>query len=91
MLRRILESYFQDAGKWDEQVVSALNGEEKVIARSLVMWLHGGSHSILDDLDYTLSGATVDQYLNVFARMFEESGHGRHYDMMMSDAAHKDA
>ncbi len=83
VMRRILENYFRVIGKWDVEIVNTFNGGDRAVAQSIIAWLHDGSHSILEELDYSPTGATVNQYLAVFKRIFVESGHEAHYNMMM--------
>ena len=83
VMRRILENYFRVVGKWDVEIVDKFGGEDRAVAQSLISWLHDGSHSILEELDYSPTGATVQQYLQVFMRIFTETGHEAHYKMML--------
>jgi len=86
-LRRILENYFKILGGIDFDKLCALfDGEERLICKSLFSWVHDGSHSAHDDLYVSIDDSTVDKYLMVFRNIFEKSGHGAHYKMMMGDA-----
>lgn len=83
-LRRILENYFKILGNMDkDKIVGKFEGREKVICASLFSWVNDGSHSAHDDLYVSSDAATVDAYLSVFRRIFEETGHAQHYHMMM--------
>lgn len=83
-LRRILESYFKILGNMDkDNIIEKFEGREKVICASLFSWVNDGSHSTHDDLYVSTDAATVDAYLGVFKRIFEETGHTQHYHMMM--------
>lgn len=57
--------------------------EDQMIARSLIAWINDGSHSIPDDLYIDAYTDAVPKYKEVFKRMFYESGHKEHYNMMM--------
>lgn len=83
-LRRILENYFKILGNMDkDKIIEMFGGREKVICASLFSWVNDGSHSTHDDLYVSSDSATVDAYLGVFRRIFEETGHTQHYHMMM--------
>lgn len=83
-LRRILENYFKILGNMDkDKIIEKFEGREKVICASLFSWVNDGSHSVHDDLYVSSDAATVDAYLGVFKRIFEETGHTQHYFMMM--------
>ena len=59
-------------------------GDDRIIAKTLVSWLHNGSHSSMDDFNYTPphSDGTV-RYLTMFKNVFQKAGHIAHYNMMM--------
>lgn len=87
-LRRILENYFKILGNMDkDRIIEKFEGREKVICASLFSWVNDGSHSAHDDLYVSSDSATVDVYLGVFRRIFEETGHTQHYHMMMGTPA----
>ena len=87
MLRRILENYFKILGGIEfDQLCAMFDGKEKLICKSLCSWVHDGSHYAHDDLYISIDDSTVDNYLQVFRRIFEKSGHAAHYKMMMGDA-----
>lgn len=87
-VRRILEYYFQFNGSSDIKRVAdkfADDDPDKKLASAMVAWLHSGSHTIADDVSYTLCDQdTVGRYLKVFRRVFEVEGHENHYAMMCS-------
>lgn len=86
-LRRILENYFKILGGIDFDHLCALfDGKEKIICKSLCSWVHDGSHYAHDDLYVSIDDTMVDTYLTVFRGIFDKSGHGSHYKMMMGDA-----
>lgn len=83
-LRRILENYFKILGNMDkDKIIEKFNGREKLICASLFSWVNDGSHSMHDDLYISSDTSTVDAYLGVFKRIFEETRHIQHYQMMM--------
>ncbi len=87
-LRRILENYFRILGNMDkDKIIEKFQGREKVICASLFSWVNDGSHSAHDDLYVSSDAATVDAYLGVFRRIFEETAHTQHYHMMMGTEA----
>lgn len=86
-LRRILENYFKILGDINfDQICAMFEGKEKVICKSLCSWVHDGSHYAHDNLYVSIDDSMVDSYLEVFRAIFDKSGHGAHYKMMMGDA-----
>lgn len=83
-LRRILENYFRILGNMDKDAIIALfDGQDKQICASLFSWVNDGSHSFHDDLYISTDDSVVDRYLDVFRRIFENTNHAGHYEMMM--------
>jgi wobble nucleotide-excising tRNase len=86
-LRRILENYFKILGGIEfDQLCAMFDGKERLICKSLCSWVHDGSHYAHDDFYVSIDDSTVDNYLKVFRGIFDKSGHGAHYKMMMGDA-----
>ena len=86
-LRRILENYFRILGGVNlDGLCNFFDGNEKVICKSLISWVHDGSHSIGEDLYLAADDITTQKYLDVFHEIFYKSGHENHYKMMMDDA-----
>lgn len=86
-LRRILENYFKILGGVDPDTICAMfEGKEKLICKSLFMWVNDGSHYAHDDLYVSIDEAMVDTYLRVFRATFDKSGHLAHYKMMIGDS-----
>ncbi|MYL56635.1 AAA family ATPase [Virgibacillus halodenitrificans] len=86
VMRRILENYFTFFGGIDlNEVVNKFDYEDKSTCRSLLTWLHDGSHHINEDLFVERSTDIVDNYLLVFKEIFYKMGHASHYEMMMRD------
>jgi wobble nucleotide-excising tRNase len=86
-LRRILENYFKIMGHVDKDaIVAYFQGEEQFICNSLFSWVNEGSHYANDDLYVSCDTSAVEKYLTVFRKIFEKSGHGGHYKMMMRSA-----
>lgn len=86
-MRRILENYFKILGGVEFDALCAMfDGKEKTICKSLFSWVHDGSHFSHDDLYVSINDSTVDNYLKVFRKIFEKSGHAAHYRMMMGDS-----
>jgi wobble nucleotide-excising tRNase len=85
-LRRILEHYFKILGgvKFDD-IYKKFEGSDKLICKSLISWIHDGSHSVQDDLSITIEDdAALEANLRVFKEIFQKSQHGAHYEMMMN-------
>lgn len=83
-LRRILEYYFKIIGNMEfDELPEKFVGQDKLICKSLISWLHGGSHFTEDDLHVITGPEVVEKQLDIFRRIFEETSHGAHYDMMM--------
>ena len=86
-LRRILENYFKILGGIEfDQICAMFDDKEKLICKSLCSWVHDGSHFAHDDLYVSIDDLMVDAYLSVFKAIFDKSGHGAHYKMMMGDS-----
>ena len=85
-LRRILEYYFQILGNVNyDKIADKFDGQERQICYSLFSWVNEGSHSVHDDLYFSLDRSLVDRYLNVFRRVFEVTENDAHYEMMMGN------
>jgi wobble nucleotide-excising tRNase len=86
-LRRILETYFKMLGGIDlDRVHEHFDGHDKLACRALLSWVNDGSHSAHDDLYVSVDEGTIDLYLVVFRKIFENQGHIQHYNMMMADS-----
>ncbi len=86
-LRRILENYFRILGGVNlDGLCNYFDGNEKLICKSLISWVHDGSHSVGEDLYLATDGTTMQKYLDVFHKIFNKSGHENHYKMMMGGA-----
>jgi wobble nucleotide-excising tRNase len=84
VLRRILENYFRLAGGiWEDEIAQYLDPGDRPVLRSLFNWVNEGSHGVFEDLHYSPSTVTQEMYLDVFRQVFDRSGHGAHYEMMM--------
>ncbi len=84
-LRRILENYFKILGGIDpDDICDYFSGKDKLICKSLFSWVNDGSHSSHDDLYVSADDSTIDHYLKVFKKIFHETNHDAHYDMMMN-------
>lgn len=86
-LRRILEQYFTIFGSVDrDEICAYFDGQDQLICGSLFSWVNAGSHHAHDDVYVTPSDAMLENYLRVFRAVFERTGNGGHYRMMMGDA-----
>lgn len=88
IMRRIIENYFKILGKYsdDSLILSFENAQDQEICRSLVSWINDGSHSIPDDLYIEQLDNVIEKYFDVFKRIFVQTGHVEHYNMMYSKA-----
>lgn len=86
-MRRIVENYFRMLGGNKSVILEDKfeTIEEKIICRSLFAWMNDGSHSIPDDLYIDSYSESPDKYKQVFRQVFEKSGNGEHYKMMMGE------
>jgi wobble nucleotide-excising tRNase len=83
-LRRILEQASKLLGGIDpKKLEKKFTGTELTACRTLMAWVNDGSHFCHDDLYVTVDDSTIDIYLNVFKRIFEQCGWAAHYLMMM--------
>ncbi|TVT27751.1 AAA family ATPase [Salinicoccus cyprini] len=86
IMRRILENYFKFFGNIDvEQIIEKFPEEEKLVCKTLLSWVNDGSHHINDDLYVDTNQEGTQNYINVFKRIFQNSMHESHYNMMMGD------
>lgn len=83
-MRRIIENYLIVLGgvKQDE-IVGMFDGRDSQICASLFSWINDGSHSAHDDIYVAVDDNSVQGYLRVFEQVFEKTGQGAHYRMMM--------
>lgn len=85
IMRRILENYFSFTGNISlSSLATNFNGDDLLIYKSLIAWLHDGSHSTLEDLFVAVDSEGKHIYFNVFKTVFIESGHEAHFDMMVN-------
>lgn len=84
-MRRVIETYFKTMGKYtdDSLIKSFINKQEQEICRSLICWINDGSHCISDDLHVESQDAINDKFFEVFYKIFENTNHIEHYNMMM--------
>jgi wobble nucleotide-excising tRNase len=91
-MRRILENYFKILGNVDpDDICAHFEGKDKLICRSLFSWVNDGSHFAHDSLYVSIDDSMVENYLNVFKRIFEETKHIAHYNMMMGETTTPEA
>ncbi len=84
-MRRVIEFYFNTlADLKEEELINKFNNEtDKKICRSLITWINVGSHDAFFDIDYSPSPDEISKYKDIFKKIFEETGHISHYNMMM--------
>lgn len=86
IMRRILENYFKFFGNiYPEQIIETFEDEDKIVCNSLLSWVNDGSHHVNDDLYVDSNPELINKYLEVFERIFKNSGHYSHFEMMMGD------
>jgi wobble nucleotide-excising tRNase len=84
-MRRILESYFKIiCGIELDNIQNSFDGRDQLACRSLLSWVHDGSHSAHEDLYVTVSDTTVETYQRVFRMIFDKAEHLPHFEMMMN-------
>lgn len=83
-MRRILESYFTLLGGEEiHKLPDRFEGYDKLVCESLLTWVNIESHSIFEDANHSITKDNIDGYKAVFKRIFEETKHIAHYEMMM--------
>jgi len=86
LMRRILERYFSHFGDIGvSEIHEEFHGQDKLIFKSLVSWVHDGSHFIGEDLYVDVGSEMIENYKRVFKDVFYKKGHAAHYDMMMKE------
>ncbi|MCK9271326.1 MAG: AAA family ATPase [Tenuifilaceae bacterium] len=85
-MRRILEYYFTVFGQFSN--IKNLPDkfktiEEQLICKSLISWVHDGSHDIADEIHVSDNDDTVQRYKHVFQAIFDSNGQLGHYKQMM--------
>lgn len=83
-MRRILEHYFNIVGGLNyEKCINELEETDKIICKALVAFINDGSHSVFEDLIFSVDDLGFDNYMRVFRLIFEKLNHIEHYNMMM--------
>ncbi|RTR26268.1 hypothetical protein EKG37_21600 [Robertmurraya yapensis] len=86
IMRRILENYFKFFGNVDvNEIVEGFPDEDKVVCNSLLSWANDGSHHVNDDLYIDSNQEQNTIYFEVFRRIFINSKHESHFNMMMGE------
>lgn len=84
IMRRILENYYKFFGNIDlNGIIEEFPDEDKVVCNSLLSWANDGSHYVNDDLYVDNNQELNKTYFNVFKRIFINSRHESHFNMMM--------
>ena len=87
-LRRIIEYYFKIFGNVDkDDIIVKFGGKDKQICAALFSWVNDGSHNFNDDLYISADEGVIERYLDVFKRIFVNTNHMAHYEMMMGPEA----
>ena len=88
-MRRIIEYYFKILGGYDDKDLIdkfSSSHEDQIICRSLLSWMHAGSHGIPDDLFIQTKDDNRKKYYKVFKQIFKNMGHDKHFEMMESSS-----
>lgn len=86
-MRRILEHYFKILGGVDfDDLCEKFKGQDKIVCRSLLSWVNDGSHYSHDDAHYAFGDDVIAAQLVIFKKIFEETNHMPHYQMMIERA-----
>ena len=85
-MRRILEYYFTVFGQFPN--IKKLPDrfqtiEEQMICKSLISWVHDGSHDIADEIHVSDNDDAVMRFKDVFRTIFDSNGQLGHYNQMM--------
>lgn len=84
-MRRILEHYFKILGGMEfDELCDKFDGREKLLCRSLLSWVNDGSHFSHDDAHFALGPEAIDDQVAIFKKIFEQTQHLPHYEMMMA-------
>ena len=85
-LRRILEYYFKILGGYRDldDVCKEFSSSERIVCRVLLSWANEGSHAVFEGIDFS-DIEMVKMSLPVFQKIFKNSGHSAHYEMMMGN------
>lgn len=87
IMRRILENYYKFFGNIDvNEIIEGFPDEEKVVCNSLLSWANDGSHHVNDDLYVDSNQELNKTYLDVFGKIFKNSNHESHFNMMMGSS-----
>jgi len=85
-MRRILEYYFTVFGQFSniKNLPDTFETiEEQMICKSLISWVHDGSHDIADEIHVSDNDDAVLRYKGVFREIFNSNGQLGHYNQMM--------
>lgn len=82
-IRRIIETYFNFVGGLKlDAVFERLSPADQPLGRSLLLWIHSGSHILSEDAECLDSPDDTKHYLRVFYLIFESNGHSEHFKYM---------
>ena len=86
-MRRILEHYFNIVGGLNyEKCINEFEGTDKIICKALVAFINDGSHSVFEDLIFSVDDLGFDNYKRVFRLIFKNLNQIDHYNMMMKES-----
>ena len=88
LMRKIVETYFVDYGRYDKQDLMAgdycKEAEDKDMVASLSKWMDEGCHAIMDNMYGDVTEVALNS-LGMFERLFKVMGQEEHYRMMMRE------
>jgi len=83
-MRRILEFYMGFSGFGGfEDLEKSFEGNDRLIVKTLIPWLHDESHHVYDDYYVCSSPDIICKAKEMFRKVFDLMGHLDHHDMMM--------
>ncbi len=84
-MRIIIEFYFKLLADIDEEklIDKFEDARDKHIYRSLISWINVGSHEVFDDRNYNPMPYDTEKFKEIFRKIFENTGHKPHYNVMM--------
>jgi wobble nucleotide-excising tRNase len=88
-MRRIIESFFNFTGNLKlHEVPDEVEGQERLIWRSLISWLHDGSHKseLFDEIHFSPDASDLNKHLKVFKQIFDQTGNAEHFSKMMRES-----
>ena len=81
--RRITETFFKTMEDVEpREIIEAMEGNDREIARSFLSWANAGSHILADEETFVNTNEATDAYLRVLENIFATRGYRRHFQAM---------